>query len=114
MIAPGSLISHYYHDMNAIKRKCPYLQDIELPKVKTDKVTVLFGTNHADVLVHQEYHRGKDGRTVLGELIVGGNKSNILNMDFNVIDSNKTDVLNENINKFWSIDSYGTIPKLQL
>ena len=36
--------------MNAIKRKYPPLQvqDIEFPKVKSNKVTVLDGTNHAD------------------------------------------------------------------
>ena len=40
------------YDINAIKLKHPHLQDIEFPKVKSDKVTVLIGTNHADLLVH--------------------------------------------------------------
>ena len=37
------------YDMNAIKRKYHHLQDIEFPKVKSDKVTVLIGINHADL-----------------------------------------------------------------
>ena len=36
--------------MDAIKGKCPHLQDIEFPKVKLEKVKVLIGTNHADFL----------------------------------------------------------------
>ena len=35
--------------MNAIKRNYRHLQDIEFPKVKPDKVTVLIGINHADL-----------------------------------------------------------------
>ena len=43
------------YDKNAIKRKYPHLQDIEFSKVRSDKVTVLTGTNHANLLVHLEY-----------------------------------------------------------
>ena len=43
-----------------------------------------------------------------------GTKLNELNMNCSVINSNDIDVLNENIKRFWSIDSYGIIPKLQL
>ena len=35
-------------------------------------------------------------------------------MNCNVINSNDVDVLNKSIKRFWSIDSYGIIPKLQL
>ena len=107
------------YDMNAIKRKNTHLQDIEFPKVKSDKVTVLISTNHADLLVHREYRTGKDGepvavKTALGWLIVGGTKLNKLNTNCNVINSNDVDVRNENMKRFWSIDSYGINPKLQL
>ena len=105
--------------MKEIKWKYSHLQDKEYPKVKTDKVTVLLGTNHADLLVHLQYRTGKDGERVslkiaLGWLIVGGTKLNKLNMNCNVIKSNDIDVLNENTKRFWSIDSYGIIPKSQL
>ena len=105
--------------MNTTKWQYPPLQDIEFPKVKLDKVTVLIGTNHADLFVHQEYRTGKDSEpvaieTALSWLIVGGTKLNKLNMNCSVINSNDIDVLNENIRRFWSIDSYGIIPKLQL
>ena len=95
------------------------IQDIEFPKVKSGKVTVLIGTNQSDLLVHRDYRTGKDDepvavKTALGWLIVGGTKFNKLNMNCNVINSNDIDVLNENIKRFWSIDSYGIIPKLQL
>ena len=52
------------YDMNAIKRKYPRLQDIKFPKLKSDKVTVLIGTNHVDLLFHGEYRTGKDGEPV--------------------------------------------------
>ena len=72
--------------MNAIKRKYFHLQHIEFLKVKSDRVTVLIGTNHTDLLVHREYRTGKDGepvavKTALGWLIVGGTKFNRLNMN---------------------------------
>ena len=44
-------ISTINYDINAIKRKYPHLRDIEFSKVKSDKVAVLIGTNHADLLV---------------------------------------------------------------
>ena len=53
-------------------------------------------------------------KTALGWLTVGGTKLNKLNMNCNVINSNDIDVLNKSIKRFWSIDSYGIIPKLQL
>ena len=46
--------------MNTTKWQYPPLKDIEFPIVKSGKVTVLIGTNHADLLVHQEYQTGKD------------------------------------------------------
>ena len=87
--------------------------------MKSDKVTVLIGTNHADLLVHREYRTGKDGepvpvKTALGWLIVGVTKSNKLNMNYNVSKSNDINVLNENIKRFWWIDSYRINPKSQL
>ena len=36
------------YDMNAIKWTYSHLQNIEFLKVKSDKVTVLIGTNHTD------------------------------------------------------------------
>ena len=49
-----------HYDMNTTKWQYPPLQDIEFPIVKSEKVTVLIGTNHADLLVRQEYQTGKD------------------------------------------------------
>ena len=77
---------------------------------KPAKVTVLIGTNQADLLVHWEYLTGKDGqlvtvKTALGCLIVGGTKLTMLSTNCNVINSNNIDVLKKNIKKFWSIDS---------
>ena len=40
------------YDVNTIKRKYSHFQDTEFPKVKSDKITVLIGPNHADLLVH--------------------------------------------------------------
>ena len=47
-------------------------------------------------------------------MIVGGTKVNKLNINCNVININDIDVLNKNIKRFWSIDSYGINPKSQL
>ena len=73
----------------------------------------------ADLLVHREYRTGKDGEPVadkiaLGCLIGGGTKFAKLDMNHNVISSNDIDVLNKNIKRFWSIDSYEIIHKSQL
>ena len=80
---------------------------------------ILIGTNQADLLFHREYHIGQDGepvavKTSLWWLIVGVTKFNKLNMNCSFVNSNDKDVLNENIKKFWSIDSYRIIPKSQL
>ena len=47
-------------------------------------------------------------------MIVGGTKVNKLNINCNVININDIDVLNKNIKRFWSIDSYGINTKSQL
>ena len=47
-------------------------------------------------------------------MIVGGTKVNKLNINCNVININDIDVLNKNIKRFWSINSYGINPKSQL
>ena len=47
-------------------------------------------------------------------MIVGGIKLNESNKSGNVINSNGTDILNENVKRFWLTDSYGINPKLQL
>ena len=47
-------------------------------------------------------------------MIAGGTKVNKLNINCNVININDIDVLNKNIKRFWSINSYGINPKSQL
>ena len=59
------------YDKNAIKRKYLHLQDIEFPKVRSDKVTVLTGTNHANLLVHLEYRTSKDDEPVAVKTALG-------------------------------------------
>ena len=61
------------YDMNTTKGKYPHLQDIEFAKVKSDKVTVLIGTSHADLLVHREYRTGKNGEPVAVKLNINCN-----------------------------------------
>ena len=104
--------------MNKIKLDYPHLQGIEFPKVKHKEVTVLIGSNHADLLIHRESRSGKEGdpiavKTTLGWTLLGGIKDN-QSLNCNIISSNEIDDLNENVKKFWTIDSYGTIPKSQI
>ena len=49
------------YDTSEIKQKYPHLNGIEFPRLKDLDVKILIGTDHADFLLHREFHVGKDG-----------------------------------------------------
>ena len=113
------------YNINEIKRKYTHLTKVNFPEFKEKDVQLLIGTNYIDLLLHQDYIKGKEGepiaiKTALGWTLVGGNNNitcNSLKIYNNNIHCNlniNTNDLNRNIEKFWEIESYGTLPKSAL
>ena len=60
-------------------RKYEHLHDISLRKAKKGDVTVLIGSDHPELLLHQEFKIGKPGdpvtvKTKLGWMLMGGKR----------------------------------------
>ena len=50
------------HPRSKLKQKYPHLNGIEFPKLKDLYVTILIGTDYADLLFHRELRVGRDGK----------------------------------------------------
>ena len=69
------------YDTSEIKQKYPQFNGIEFPQLKNLDVTIFIGTDHADLLLHREFHVGRDGepmtvKTKLGRVLMRGSKHN--------------------------------------
>ena len=57
-----------------------HLKDIDFPVLKDLDVTLLIGTDHADLLLHRDFRQGQNGeptavKTTLGWVLMRGSKS---------------------------------------
>ena len=76
-------------------------------------VTVLIGSDHPELLPHQEFKTGKSGdpvavKTKLGWMLMEGKRQLGNKSQCNYLSE---DNISESLEKFWKIDTYGTIPK---
>ena len=73
------------YDVSEIKKKKkkkkihPHLKDTDFPVLKDSDVTLLIGTDHANVLLHRDFRQGQNGeptavKTTLGWVLMGGSK----------------------------------------
>ena len=49
------------YDVSEIKKIHPHLKDIDFPLLKDSDVTLLIGTDHANVLLHRDFRQGQNG-----------------------------------------------------
>ena len=93
----------------------PHLANVNLPCLNNTDVTILIGSDYPDLLLHYEYRKGNNDepiaiRTKLGWVLMGGRNnpnSQISHSNF----MHKDNIL-ESVERFWQLDSYGTLPKL--
>ena len=93
--------------------KYEHLHYISLPKPNRSDVTVLIGSYHPELLLHQEFKIGEPGdlvavKTKLGWMFMGGKRQLVNRSQCNYLSE---DNISQNLEKFWQIDTYGTLPK---
>ena len=111
-----NLIPFNRYDVSEIKKIHPHLKDIDFPVLKDSDVTLLRGTDHADLLLHRDFRQGHNVgptavKTTLGWILVGGNKSAREKGSCNAISNSLTNI-DKKIQNFWKLDSYGTLPEM--
>ena len=67
------------YDVSEIKKIHSHLKDIDLPLLKDSDVTLLIGTDHANLLLHRDFRQGQNRdptavKTTLGWVLMGGSK----------------------------------------
>ena len=92
--------------------KYEHLHDISLPKPNKGDITVLIGSNHPELLLHREFKIGKPGdpvavKTKLGWMLMGGRRQLGNRSQCNYLSEGN---ISESLQKFWQIDTYGTLP----
>ena len=79
--------------------------------MKDSDVTLLIGTDHANVLLHRDFRQGQNGeptavKTTLGWVLMGGSKGKGENSSCNYIFSSLTNSDEK------TIEPYGTLPNM--
>ena len=98
-------------NIEQLKASYPHLRNIYIEHPVVDDVTILIGADMPELLLHQEYRKGQSHepvavRTKLGWVLFGGGKSET-SISTNLL-QHKPDVLHQSVERFWSIESYGT------
>ena len=93
--------------------KYEHLHDISLPKPNKSNITVLIGSDHPELLLHQEFKKAKPGdpvavKTKLGWMLMGGKRQLGNRSQCNYLSE---DNISESLERFWQIDTYGTLSK---
>ena len=93
--------------------KYKHLHDITLPKPNQRDVTVSIGSDHPELVLHQEFKIRKPGnpaaiKTKLGWMFMKGKRQLVNRSQCNYLSK---DNISENSEKLWQIDTYGTLPK---
>ena len=73
----------------------------------------MIGSDSPEFLLHQEFKIGKAGdpvavKTKLGWMLMGGKRQLVSTSQCNCLSE---DNISENLETFWQIDTYGTLPK---
>ena len=99
------------YDVSEIKKIHPHLKDIDFPLLKDSDVTLLIGTDHANLLLHRDFRQGQNGdpravKTTLGWILMGGSKGEGENSSCNYIISSLTNSDEK------TLEHYGTLPNM--
>ena len=94
-----------------MKQKWPHLHDIEFPPPNNNDVTILIGADMPHLLLHLDYKVGKQNdpvaiKTKLGWVLMGG--KSITNKSLTNYINSDLELLSQNVEQFWAIESYGT------
>ena len=78
------------YDISEIKKLHPLLKNIDFPVLTDSDVTLLIGTDHANLLLHRNFRQGQNGdptavRTTLGWVLMGGNKEKTLHVSTHLV-----------------------------
>ena len=90
------------------KKIHPHLKDIDFPLLKDSDVTLLIGTDHANLLLHRDFRQGQNGdptaaKTTLGWVLIGGSKGQGENSSFNYIITSLTNSDKKNLEPYWAL-----------
>ena len=104
-------------DIKHFKNKYQHLRDIDFPILHYSEVTLLIGTNYPHFFLQHESKAGKWDepiavRTSLGWTLLGEDNS-YKKRQHHCYQLHKQAILslNANVEKFWQVESYGTLPK---
>ena len=89
----------------------PHLKDIDFPVLKDSNVTLLIGTDHANLLLHRTFRQEQNGdptavKTTLGWVLMGGSKGEGESSSCNYIFSSLTKSDEK------TLEPYGTLPNM--
>ena len=78
------------YDVSEIKKIHQHLKEIDFPLLKNSDVTLLIGTDHANLLLYRDFRQGQNGdptavKTTLGWVLMGGSKTEGENSSCNYI-----------------------------
>ena len=93
------------YDTFEIEQKYPHLNGIEFPRLKDLGVTILIGTDHADLLLHREFCAGRDvkpmaTKTKLGWVLMEGKKQNEREGLCHFLCNNSISTVDQNLQNF--------------
>ena len=99
------------YDVSEIKKMHPHLKDIDFPVLKDSNVTLLIGTDHANLLLHRTFRQEQNGdptavKTTLGWVLMGGSKGEGESSSCNYIFSSLTKSDEK------TLEPYGTLPNM--
>jgi len=114
-VIPHLNVNRKTYHIPTLKYTYPHLKEVDLPKLENSDVIVLIGTDCSKLLINREtISSNRDDeplaiKTPLGWVLMGGKiKSNSISSNFIMT---KSDCNDFNIEKFWSIENYGTLSK---
>ena len=99
-------------DLTELKKQYPYLLDVPFQSIETATVSVLIGADHPHIHLYTETRSRCENEPValstkLGWVLMGGN-----NYSSGVVRSNKITIkLDDMVQQFWKLESYGTSSK---
>ena len=106
--------------ISPLKNDYPYIRDINFPILNSSYVDLLIGTNKADLLLQRDFRQCDTNeplaiKTCLGWMLMGvySKRSNReKTKSCNHITKVSNESLSKEIERFWQVESYGTLSKL--
>ena len=99
---------------STINKQWNHLQDIQIEVDNSQEISILIGADYPHLHISKDVRIGNDNEpiaisTLLGWVLLGGkNGTNCVRRNFMV---KETELLSNTVEKFWSLESYGTCQK---